>query len=468
MIIGLVLLLELLFGVFKIRYTKLVFSQTTYPQPTATSGRFSPTPTPGAGGLSCTSTEFCQFKLCPTSVQPACSAACINGVCYLTNLTPVPSQPTVIACQTWGSWGACRQGDSNSAGGCASTNYYYTTRYCQNPSNSNQYQIACCNPEPTSGGGGGGGGSNPSPTPILCINLYYCSTSDYLCRQTANQYNINDFIRCGGSSYCPDDLSATNTSKVCYSNQSTCQTACNNLNPGSWVKIKEGSFVSKNNLSQKIPLSPVAYDSDDNTMPYFLIGDNNTDGVVLAPLISLNSTNPNAKTSPREYFSQYTSTNSFTINGFLNYLKSRKEVKTINDINDINSNGIYQINNLNINSVSNIFNQYHLLIIVNNQVNINTDFNPTKSIAIVSNTINFSSTTTQAKGIFIANQINTGSTTNQGLKIIGNLVALTSLNNQRLWSNPNRPSLFIVYKPQLYLDLLPYLSTSYYDWQQIE
>jgi hypothetical protein len=84
--------------------------------------------------------------------------------------------------------------------------------------------------------------------------------------------------------------------------------------------------------------------------------------------------------------------------------------------------------------------------------------------------INFAAAVTQAKGIFIADNIDTGSTANQGLKIIGNLIAQSSLTNNRQWTNLNRPALFIVQDPSkynnFYLDLLPYLSTASYEWRQ--
>ncbi len=451
------------------------FLPTNTPAPSPTDPDI-PSPT-GPQGLSCAGEPspayFCLKKICKDN--PACSATCINGVCYTTNITPVPGEPTVVPCETWGAWLPCTEGTSSNAAACASTNYYYTVRFCQSPASSTQYQIACCYPQVT---GPTGGGSTPPPaTPILCNQLYYCRLSNYQCSQTtaALGYDINSFQQClsGGSlgNLCSTNLNLylpNQTSGVCYSSQAQCQQACDTLKPNGWVKIKEGSFVSKNSLVQKIPILPIAYDSDDSANPYFLIGDNQSDGVVLAPLINLTLSNPNGKTSSREYYDQYTPTNSFSISGLINYLKSRKEVKTINNLTEITTDGIYQIDNITIDSIPTVFNQYSLLIIVNNQVNINVDFNPTKSISIVSETINFSSSVTQAKGVFIGNTINTGSTVNQGLKIIGNLVVINSLNNQRQWTDPNKPAIFIIYKPQMYLDLLLYLSTAYYDWRQVE
>jgi hypothetical protein len=48
-----------------------------------------------------------------------------------------------------------------------------------------------------------------------------------------------------------------------------------------WIKLKNTSFISKNSLTSKIPYFPVAYDGDDTTQPYFIVG---MAGVVGAPV----------------------------------------------------------------------------------------------------------------------------------------------------------------------------------------
>jgi hypothetical protein len=84
---------------------------------------------------------------------------------------------------------------------------------------------------------------------------------------------------------------------------------------------------------------------------------------------------------------------------------------------------------------------------------------------ILAKKITFSSSVTTAAGIFIAQTIEYQST--NGLKVLGNLISKTAVTLQSRSDN-TRPSLFIVFKPQMYLELLPYLSISKYDWQQLQ
>jgi hypothetical protein len=43
--------------------------------------------------------------------------------------------------------------------------------------------------------------------------------------------------------------------------------------PGPWVKLKDTSFFKEERIESYIPASPVPYDADDTTEPYFIIGD---------------------------------------------------------------------------------------------------------------------------------------------------------------------------------------------------
>ena len=166
---------------------------------------------------------------------------------------------------------------------------------------------------------------------------------------------------------------------------------------------------------------------------------------------------------------------------FLDYVRSRKEYQTIADLSSITNNGLYvwqgdlTLTNTNLNQIT----ASNLVLIVNgnlsineNQFNIGSDClntSTSKKIALLSTgAINFSNNTQCAAGIFIGQTIDTGSNNNQGLKIKGNLVAFSSFNNQRRWSDNSKPAVFIIFQSQMYLDLLPYLSVSKYDWRQLQ
>ena len=236
------------------------------------------------------------------------------------------------------------------------------------------------------------------------------------------------------------------------------------INP--WIKLKNTSYISKNNLDNIIPAAPVAYDADDTTEPYFITG---AGGVVSS--INL-GTNPGVMADNPEYKATGVSpTFLMTPSSYLSYIKARKQSTTITSLGEITGPGIYIYEGpdpLDINApLPGVFNN-NIVLMTTGTVNINTDFNPTGSVAIVANQINFAGTVVQGTGIFIADDISTGINLNQGLKIIGNLVAQTSLTNGRKWADPDKPSLFIKFDPTQYINLLPYLSTANYDWRQIQ
>ena len=242
--------------------------------------------------------------------------------------------------------------------------------------------------------------------------------------------------------------------------------------PGAWIKLKDSSFNSTNSLTSKIPYVPAPFDSydDDDQSPYFIIG---SSGLVGAPVINL-GLNASAKTGNPEWKATNLNTSyKMTPALFYSYIKARKEYKKINSLNEITADGIYYYqgtNPLTINSTPTEFNSFKIVLISPGTVNINSDLNGAnlKSIAIIADTINFSSSTSQENGIFIANTITTGNNNILGLKINGNLIAQSVFTRERGWADLNRPSVFIVFKPNLYIDLLPYLSTANYEWRQLQ
>jgi len=246
---------------------------------------------------------------------------------------------------------------------------------------------------------------------------------------------------------------------------------------GPWIKLKDTSFISANALDNNIPAVPATYDGDDTAQRYFIIHKEYLDltksgGVVIAPgTININGAQASEK-NWRAGGYNYDSY-SMTPDKFLNYIKARKQHEVINSLSQIDADGIYiWTTPSNINAKPAFYGQYNVVLIVQGAVNINVNLTPAnnKSLAIVADQINFGNTTTLMEGIFIANEISTGDNITQGLKIIGNLIhqSPTSLVNGRKWVNQNMPSIFIVFDPQKYIDLLPYLSTANYNWTQIQ
>ncbi len=249
---------------------------------------------------------------------------------------------------------------------------------------------------------------------------------------------------------------------------------CNTSACGPWIKLKDSSFISAKNLFNMISLVPDPYDADDTTEQYFIVG---VAGIVAAPAISINisNINPTAKTGNPEYKAIYTPAYSMTPALFLSYIKARKEYKVITDLGEITGSGIYVYNgDISIDSDSSPFNTAGNIVLISTgtvtviRVAPATVFTPVGTAAIIAPTINFSSNLTEATGIFIGNTISTGTNATQGLKIVGNLIAQTSLVNNRKWAATGKPSLFIKFDQTKYINLLPYLSTADYQWREVQ
>jgi hypothetical protein len=340
----------------------------------------------------------------------------------------------------------------------------------------------------------GSPGDGPANTGGVCTGIYdncgawgSCSTSCGAGTQDRNCFDTGcGAVQVQSQSCMVNDPTIWGTPTTCsvkcgggtqdHTNQcGTTETiACNTSACPAWTKLKDSSYISVNPLSDMLALAPVAYDADDTTDQYFIVG---ADGVVAAPLIDLDISNltPTAKTGNPEYKAIYTpEPYSLTPSSFLSYVKARKDFKTITDLGEITGSGIYVFNgNVAISSNVTPFNQsYKVVLISTGTVTISAapdnTFTPTGMAAIVASEIDFDSNITEAHGIFVADTIQTGTNATQGLKIVGNLIAQTSLSNNREWPTTSRPSLFIKFDQTKYIDLLPYFSTASYQWRQIQ
>lgn len=419
------------------------------------------------------------------------------------------------SCTSWSGWSPCIGG--------------YQQRECQAPPGVNDTQQRTCTVNPTSTPGGGDPPTNtpPPPTPTAFIRarafnpqLTPVVVASQLCKSNCSvapcafvscQSNVNyvdvagagaqrggalrdssivvlgvtpvtngsvdnsgtysaNCRGAGAGNYCYYWPTAINTGSrvVRYIVATPTPTNTPTPTPGPWVKLKDSSYVSRTGIINRIPLAPIAYDSSDTVQPFLIVGEA---GVCAAPTINLTSVNTNAKTGDPEYRAIYTpAPYSMTAASFTNYVKSRKEYKTITSMNEITANGLYVFSgNINLSSVPSQFDQYNVVLLTSGTITVNTaSFVPTKAVVLVATTINFDPAVTAARGVFIADSVSIGTTSNQGLKITGNLIAQSGLVNNRMWANPNRPSFFISFDPSIYIDALPYLSTANYEWKQLQ
>lgn len=227
---------------------------------------------------------------------------------------------------------------------------------------------------------------------------------------------------------------------------------------GSWFKLKNTSFHNLTSRSVYVPASPLAFDSDDNTTRRLIIG---AEGLVSANG-SINITPP-----PTNVLNSYIKNNYFLIDQYKSYVETFKEHKLITALNQLENNKIHFYNgNLTISSTTD-FNNKNLVLLIDGTLTISSNFQPTSSsIALLANTININSSVGQIEAILIGENISFG-TSNTPLKIKGNLVAQNSVNpfTRERTDNKNRPSVFIVFDTQKYLNLLPLLSRKYYDYK---
>ncbi|MFZ5820898.1 MAG: hypothetical protein ACOYYJ_13435 [Chloroflexota bacterium] len=243
--------------------------------------------------------------------------------------------------------------------------------------------------------------------------------------------------------------------------------------PLPWSKIKDSSYMGESIVS-RIPASPIAYDEEDTAQPYLIIGEG---GPVMAPYIGIMGLNASARPNASNWQSVYEPRGFYNdtmgFENFASYVKARKTYTSISSLSEINGDGIYMwtgVEAFEITEVPSAFNQYNVVLVSTAPITINLtgSFSPLKSVAILSSSISFAPTVREARGIFIGSQVATGTTTDQGLKIIGNLIAKDNMVDGRRWSTLSRPSLFIVFKPEMYTDLLPYLSVANYEWEQTQ
>ena len=256
-----------------------------------------------------------------------------------------------------------------------------------------------------------------------------------------------------------------------------------------WFKISNSTYFSHNTYSRgwNPPETILPYDSDDNTNKHIVINDA---GLVISEndiqtLTSAQVSNNNYRLYFYPINQRITSASSY-----YEYVIANKKFREISgDPTGWNISGDTSISifvyktNLTINdSVLSAINvSKPIVLFVNGNINFDLStntFSPSNSIALFANKISFfkqdanpesEKLITEAKGIFIANEMAAGRSTNKGLKIIGNINLLGNLINfsNRRNNTPQKPSLFVKFDSKISIDLLPFASTSIYEWKEM-
>ncbi len=264
------------------------------------------------------------------------------------------------------------------------------------------------------------------------------------------------------------------------------------INSGlTYYKIKNGSLQTHNSASSAplFPVSTLLFDNtgDDynTTGNYVIIGDNaashNGTGLVLFNnAIPLGGALASEKSVPpyppgKNWTSEgYTPITTFNSQRFLEYVRTRKEYQTINNLNQLSSEkiNVWNSGSLTITNTAD-FNNKNIVLIVDGTITlaVNTFIPTAASTALIADTINFTGsgqTVSEAHGIFVANTLNLGSST-QPLKVVGNLSSTqNSVSLQRIRTDNRKPSLFIVFDIDPYVTMLSQLSTALYEWKQLQ
>ncbi len=268
---------------------------------------------------------------------------------------------------------------------------------------------------------------------------------------------------CGGG--------ATNTLAVAVG-QVVSQNIYFGLSP--WVKLVNGSLNTPGLTFSLIPANPVKFLVDTASDPgnAYLLDQASTNHVSLAinaPSTWAIPTSPTSQVSqPNWQATSYSPSDPFLGNSsFYQYIKARKQFTALSsspsDLSGL-TDGIYYYNGavtLTKAPTNNV------VLVVDGNVTISSNLAPTKGFALMVNgSMTLGNAVTKLTGLYVASSFATG--TASSLEVIGNLVSAAAISNNLVPTNNLAPSMLVVFDPTQYVDLLPYLSVSKYNWQLLQ
>lgn len=266
-------------------------------------------------------------------------------------------------------------------------------------------------------------------------------------------------------SICEDGLSPQPS--IAISNKPSVAPAKENK---SWYKLQGTSFSKIGSIINYIPDKVLPFDSSDRPEPSLVLDLQNEDmssGVVTSSG-SIEGVDINNRFGYQSLYSYKKGRFINNIEGFLEYSKSKKTANQFSNTLDIKRKVLnFYIGNLHLSSSDLPKNKDNYAIFVRGDVTItqqngtNIFNNEKKSIAILSTgTITIDPEIEEINGIFIADYFDFSSS-NKPLKIYGNIISnkeIEDIKRERSDSKNEKPSLFIVFSPKMYTDLLDVLS----------
>ena len=291
----------------------------------------------------------------------------------------------------------------------------------------------------------------------------YMGASNPFIFETTIQNNQNFYRICAGSS----DLAG---------NIGMIEAPVYLVNPGSFFKLKDASLDKKGSINLTPPLTILPFDNQDNFERYLIIGEA---GVVsINGLININFP-PNNEFLLSNKNWRISSYNKNVIFGrkFMDYAKSRKMTHNINSIAEIKKEMINIITTDELVVDSNLKNFSPAVLIVRKKrgegfgkivfrSQSGSKETDQEGIFFYADEIVFNQEITSATGIFFANRV-TFNSSEEGFKIVGNLISNSEVSIQQRRDDYKKPSFFLVFDAKQYLNLLPLISFSNYDWFQI-
>ncbi len=252
-----------------------------------------------------------------------------------------------------------------------------------------------------------------------------------------------------------------------------------------WYRLKEASFTKQGSLVNFIPPNVIPYDGFDTDQEYLTISQNDPNGVGVVTAGFGIDLGPNTSNVSQKNWAKinYNANKGYLSNlsSFLAYARARKEIKVITNINDIESNKI-NIFQGNLTLQNNTINpsRDNMVLIVQGNLTIQSapggNFNQARRSwgFIVTGNINVNPSINEMNGVFIANNYDLAygaASSTTALKVVGNLISNTPLSNIKRYrpvADYQRASLYIVFFPEYYYDLVPYLSTITQEGRQLE
>lgn len=243
---------------------------------------------------------------------------------------------------------------------------------------------------------------------------------------------------------------------------------------GGWFKLSNSGFINRYNGRQNfIPSSMSAYDSDDSVATRYPFI-NTAGSLVQSTPVDLGPNGLDASGNPM-YSAQNWYTNGYSFNDdvsvskYIDYVEARRQITKITSLSEITNDGIYISTTPLVISTADlpVFTGKRVVLVAKNSsitITNNIDLGG-GALALVGSSIDIDPSVSEINAVILADSLQTGVGTTP-LKVKGNVSVKNAVGIYRVNTDARKPSLFVVYDPSIFVNLIEYLSTNTYDWKQ--